>query len=210
MLKAFGKIAIVIDERGVIFQYAALYLEIVDAAGERIGKRFENKERKRLAIIVLALEAVAFAAGLFEADLGVLIRVREYVGEESEQAGGADIVQRGSHQDGEDFFGDDGFANSGDEIVDGDSAFAEKFLHHFVVAFSDHFNKFFVSFLGVISKSGGKLFDGRVFIPLRGVDVRFFGHEIKDAAESFFAAAWALQGGHLAGGNPPEPFPRAV
>src|SRR2546422_5891378 len=100
MLKAFGKIAIVIDKRGVIFQYAALYLEIVDAAGERIGKRFEDKERKRLAIIVLALEAVAFAAGLFEVDLGVLCRGRGYGGEERGQAGGGRILECGSARDG--------------------------------------------------------------------------------------------------------------
>jgi len=42
-----------------------------------------------------------------------------------------------------------------DEIVDGDGAFAEKLFHHFVVAFGDHFNKFLVSFLSVISESAG-------------------------------------------------------
>ncbi len=193
MLETFRKVAIVIDKRGVIFQYAAFYLEVVYAAGERIGKRFENKEGKRLAVIVLALDAVTFAAGIFEADLGVLIRVRENVSKKSEQAGGADIVQRGSHQHGKDFFSDDGFADGGDEIVDGNGAFAEKLFHHFVVAFGDHFNKFFVGFLGVISKGSGDFFNGRFSITAGSVEVRFHGHEINDAAESFFAPYGHLQ-----------------
>src|SRR5260370_30161351 len=173
MMEAFRKVAIVIDERGIVFQYAALYLEVVDAARERIGKSFEDKDGKRLAVMVLALDAIAFAAGVFEADLGVLIGVRENVSKKSEQAGGADIVQRGGHQDGEDFFGHDGFANGRDEVVDGDSAFAEKFLHHFVVAFGDHFNKFFVSFLSVISKSGGGFLGPRLAAPRAGVGSPF-------------------------------------
>src|SRR5260370_36304132 len=156
-----------------MFQQASIYLEVLDAARESIGKSFEDKDGKRLAVIVLARKAVALAAGVFEADLGVLIGVRENVSKKSEQAGGADIVQRGGHQDGEDFFGHDGFANGRDEVVDGDSAFAEKFLHHFVVAFGDHFNKFFVSFLSVISKSGGDFLDRRLAVtPGRG-GVRF-------------------------------------
>src|SRR3989442_4117721 len=88
MLETFGKVAIVIDERSVVFQHAALYLEVVDAARERIGKRLEYKEGKRLAVIVLALEAVALAAGVFETDLGVLIGVRENVSQKGEQACG--------------------------------------------------------------------------------------------------------------------------
>src|SRR5260370_32675308 len=160
-----------------MFQQAALSLEVVDAARERIGKSFEDKDGKRLAVIVLALKAVALAAGVFEADLGVLIGVRENVSKKSEQAGGADIVQCGGHQDGEDFFGHDGFANGRDEVVGGDSAFAEKFLHHFVVAFGDHFNKFFVSFLSVISKSGGEFLDRRVAGTVGGRDVSMLAPE---------------------------------
>src|SRR5260370_36815251 len=117
MLEAFRKVAIVIGERGVILQYTAFYLEIVDAAREKIGKRFEDKEGEGLAVVVLALEAVALAAGLPEANLGVLIGMRESVGEESEQAGGADVMERGCHQDGKDFLGDDSAANGGDEVV---------------------------------------------------------------------------------------------
>src|SRR5712692_7918689 len=97
MLEAFRKVAIVIRKRGVIFQHPALYLEIVDAAGEKIGKRFEDKQGKRLAVIVLPFDAVALAAGLLEADLGVLIGMREGVRQKSEQAGGSDVVERGSH-----------------------------------------------------------------------------------------------------------------
>src|SRR5260370_11136518 len=82
MLEAFGKVAIVIGERGVIFQDAALHFEVVDTSRERIGQRFEDKEGERLAIVILALDAVALAAGLLEADLGVLIGMGKCVGEE--------------------------------------------------------------------------------------------------------------------------------
>src|SRR5258708_16401003 len=74
MLEAFRKVAIVIDERGVVFQHAALYLEVVDAARERIGKSCEDKDGKRLAVLVLALKAGALCARAFETDLGVVIR----------------------------------------------------------------------------------------------------------------------------------------
>src|SRR5260370_3463158 len=64
MLEAFRNVAIVIGESRVIFQDSALHLEVVDAAGERIGKRLEHKEGERLAVVVLAIEAIALAAGV--------------------------------------------------------------------------------------------------------------------------------------------------
>src|SRR5260370_41376164 len=98
-------------------------------------------------VVVVGVEGVGVVGGLPEANLGVLIGMRESVGEESEQAGGADVMERGCHQDGKDFLGDDSAANGGDEVVNGNGAFAEKLLHHFVVAFGDHLDEFFVSFL---------------------------------------------------------------
>ena len=53
VLEALGQTAIVIQEGGVIFQHAAHHFEIVDAAGEGIGERFENEKRKRLGIVEL-------------------------------------------------------------------------------------------------------------------------------------------------------------
>src|SRR5216683_2569243 len=43
MLEALRKVAIVIRESGVIFQDTALYLEIIDAAGERVGSVLKTK-----------------------------------------------------------------------------------------------------------------------------------------------------------------------
>src|SRR5260370_39235570 len=106
MLEAFRKVAIVIRKRGVIFQYPALYLEIVDAARERVGKRLEDKEGKWLAVIVLPFDTVALAASFLEAHLRVLIGMREGVGKKGEQAGGSAAVERGRHQHGEEFLGD--------------------------------------------------------------------------------------------------------
>src|SRR6266851_1420728 len=210
MLKALQNVAIVIGESGVIFQDSALHLEVVDAAGERIGKRFEDEEGERLAVVVLAIEAIALAAGVFEAYLGVLIRVGESVSKKSEQAGGADVAKRGSHQDGKDFFRDDGFADGGDEVVDGNGAFAEKLLHHFVVAFSDHFDEFFVSFLGVAGQGGGDLFDGGFAVAIGMVEVCFHGHQIDDAPETSFGADWQLERDDVAAENLFERFHGAL
>src|SRR5712664_144085 len=210
MLKAFRNVAIVIGESGVIFQDSALHLEVVDAAGERIGKRFEDEEGERLAVVVLAIEAIALAAGVFEAYLGVLIRVGESVSKKSEQAGGADVAKRGSHQDGKDFFGDDGFADGGDEVVDGNGAFAEKLLHHFVVAFSDHFDEFFVRFLGVAGQGGGNFFDGGFAVTIGMVEVGFHGHQINDAAETSFRADRQLERDDVAAENLFERFHGAL
>ena len=81
MLEAFRKVAVVIDERGVVFQYSALHLEIVDAARERISQRLENEEGQGLAVVVFAFDAVALAPGLLEADLRVLIGMGERIRE---------------------------------------------------------------------------------------------------------------------------------
>src|SRR5437879_2251659 len=142
MLERFGNVAVVIDKRGVVFQHAALHLEIVDAAREGVCQRLENKERQRLTVIILALDAVAIPASLLEADLGMLIGVRERIHEKSEQASRADVVDRGRHQNRKDLFGYDGFANRRNMVMDGNRAFAEKLLHTFVVSFSDPFNEF--------------------------------------------------------------------
>ena len=86
VLEALWDAAIVIVERGIIFQHAALYLEIVDAARECISESLENEERKRLAVIVLAFNTVAFAIRILVSDLRMLIGVRESVGKKSKQA----------------------------------------------------------------------------------------------------------------------------
>ena len=77
VLKTFRNIAIEIEKRGVVFKDTALDLEIVDAAGEGIGKSLENEEGKRLRVIVLAVDAIALAGGFLEAGLRVLVRMRE-------------------------------------------------------------------------------------------------------------------------------------
>ena len=103
VLEALRQIAIVIHQRGVIFQHAAHHFEIVDASGERIGQRFENEERKRLRIVKLVRDGVAFAGGILVRDDGMLIGMRENIGDERKQADASDIVQRRGHQYGNDF-----------------------------------------------------------------------------------------------------------
>ncbi len=82
VLKAFRQAAVVVHQRGVILQHAAFYFEIVDSSRKGIGKSLEDEKRKRLAIVVFPLDAVTLAFGLFEADLRVLIGMREDIGDE--------------------------------------------------------------------------------------------------------------------------------
>src|SRR5712691_7665847 len=65
VLKTLGKIAVVVEKGCIVFQNAAFHFEIVDAAGERIGKRLEDEEREWLAVVVFALDAGVFATGIF-------------------------------------------------------------------------------------------------------------------------------------------------
>jgi len=201
MLEAFRNVAIVIGKCGVIFQDSALNLEVVDTAGERICKRFEDKEGERLGVVVLALEAVALPPGSLNPTWACSSGCGKSVGKKSEQAGGTDVAERGSHQDGEDFLGDDGFADGGDEVVDGNGAFAEKLFHHFVVAFGDHFDEFFVSFLGVACESRGNLFDGGFAVAIGSVEVCFHGHQVDDATETSFRADRQLESDDVAAEN---------
>src|SRR5215813_12976410 len=68
----------------VVFQHAAFHFEIVDAARKRVGQRLEYKERKRLAVIIFALDTIALAAHFLESFLRVLIGMRKHIGEERE------------------------------------------------------------------------------------------------------------------------------
>src|SRR5712664_2633856 len=100
MLEALLDAAVVIVERGIVFQHAALYFEIVDAARKRIGDGFENEKRKRLAVVILAFDTVAFAIGILVSDLRMLIGMRKGVGKKREQPGRTEAEQRAHHQAG--------------------------------------------------------------------------------------------------------------
>ena len=97
VLQALWCVAIVVLKRGIVLEDAAFHLEVVDAPGERIGEGLEHKERNRLAVVVLAFDAIALSAGIFVADLRMLVGMRKRIGQKGEQAGGGDVVRRGSH-----------------------------------------------------------------------------------------------------------------
>ena len=63
VLEALGRALAEIRDGGVVLQDAAFHLEIVDAAGEGIRKGFEDKDRKRLGVVVFALDPSPFPAG---------------------------------------------------------------------------------------------------------------------------------------------------
>ena len=77
--------------------------------------------------------------------------------------------------------------------MDGDGAFAEELLHHFVVAFGDHFDDLFVGFLGFIDERVGNFLDLGFAVAIGGVEVRFHGDQIDDPAEAAFGADGQLE-----------------
>ena len=210
VLKALGNVAIEIVEGGVVFEDAAFHLEIVDAAGEGVSEGFESEDRERLGVVVFAIDAVALGSGFLEAELGVLIGMGEYIGEEGEQAGAADVAGRGNHKDRHNFFRDDGFTDGWDQVLDRNGAFAEKLLHHFVVALGDHFDQALVSFFGFVFQGVGNIFDGGLAVAVGRVHVGFHGDEIDHAAETFFGADGHLERDDGAAKNLDEGFEGAL
>jgi len=94
--------------------------------------------------------------------------------------------------------------------VDGNGAFAEKLFHHFVVAFGDHLDEFFVSFFGVAGKGAGNLFDGWFAVAIGIVKVCFSWHQIDDATETSFRADGQLESDDVAAENLLERFHGAL
>ena len=119
--------------------------------------------------------------------------MREYIREEGEQAGAAHVARGRNHQHGNNLFRDDGLANRGNQIFDGNRTFAEKFLHHFVVALGDHLDEFFVRFLGFVHQRVGNMVNGGFAIAIRRVEMRFHGHQVDNSAKSLLASDRHLQ-----------------
>jgi len=107
------------------------------------------------------------------------------------------------------FFRDDGFTNGRNQVLDGNGAFAEKFLHHLVVAFGDHFDEPFVSLFRFIFQRIRNIFDGGLAITVGRIHVGFHGDEIDHAAEAFFRTDGHLEGDNGATENLDEGFERA-
>ncbi len=170
----------------------------------------KTKTRDGLVVVVFALDAIAFACRLVEADLRMLVGMREAIGDKGEQAGGSDVVQRGDHQYGENLFGDDGFAHAGNQVLNRDRAFAEKFIHQFVIAFGDHLDEFFVRFFCFVSERGGNFLDRRLAFAIGLVHVRFHADEIDDAAEAALGADRQLQSDDVAAEHLLKRFHRAL
>ena len=201
VLKAFRGAAVVIQQRRVIFQNTALHLEIVDSPREGIGQRLENEDRKRLAIVVFAVHLVALASGLPEANLGMLIRMREDIGQKCQQARGPHVAQRGNHQDRKNFLRHNRLAHTGNQILDRDCAFPEEFLHQIVVAFRNHLHQLLVRFLGLVRQR---------CVAVGLIDVRLHRHQIDHAAKTLFCADRQLQRHYVAPKDRLQRFHRAL
>src|SRR5437667_4797408 len=117
----------------------------------------------------------------------------KHVGKKCEQAAIADIVGGGDHQYRNNFFGDDCFAYTRDQVLNRNCAFAEEFLHQLIVAFGYKFDQFFVSFLCVFGKRGGNFFNLWLSIAIRSVEVSLHRNEIDHAAKSTFCSDRQLQ-----------------
>ena len=173
VLEPFGGRAVEIHERGVVLQNAAHHLEVADAPRERVGQRPEDEDRKRRGIGHLALGHVPFSGGLLMAAGLARSRMGKNVHDEIQQAGAADILQRGSAQYRKDALGLDGYAQSGNQVFHRQRALLEKLFHQFVVALGDHLHQLLVRFLRGVSQIGGDLLDGGLAVAAGLIHVRF-------------------------------------
>src|ERR1041385_8965006 len=120
VLKTLTGCAVVVEQHRVIFQDAALHLEVIDSAREWVGQRFENEQWQRLGIVVFALNPVALSLRLPKANLRMLVGMWKHIGQERKQTRCAYIAQSGHHQHGEDLLRNNRFAHAGNQILYGD------------------------------------------------------------------------------------------
>src|SRR5438034_7048970 len=122
--------------------------------------------------------------------------MRKNVGKKCEQAAVANIVSGRNHQYRNNFFSDDCFAYTGDQVPNRNCAFAEEFFHQLVIAFGHKFDQFFVSFLCIFGERGGNFFNLWFSIAIGSVEVCLHRNEIDHAAKSAFRTDRQLQRDH--------------
>ena len=89
-------------------------------------------------------------------------------------------------------------------------AFLEKFLHQRVVALGDHFHERFVCDLGRVRQIRGNLFDPRLAVAVRRVDMRLHGDQVDRAAKRFLRSDGQLQRHDVAAEHACDGFHGAV
>src|ERR1700735_993078 len=108
MLQTLRRTAVEIVECGIVFQYSGHDFEIRNAAGEWIREGLEDKDGDRFGINNLALDRVAFVIRRpVTGDFSANSRRGENLSKEIQNSVTADVMQRGTEQDGENSLGQD-------------------------------------------------------------------------------------------------------
>jgi len=121
---------------------------------------------------------------------------------ESEQAGGADVAERGSHQDGEDFLGDNGFADGGNKVRGWEWCLPRK--NSSIISSSPRrsFRRVFRELsLASAGESRGNLFDGGFAVAIGSVECAFMATKVDNATETPFRADRQLESDDVAAEN---------
>ena len=134
----------------------------------------------------------------------------ENIAEEIQDRVGADIMQGGAEQHGENALGEHSLAQAFFQIVDGKRSFVKKFLHQGVIAFGDEFHERFVGCFRFFREIGGNFFNFGFAVTVGRVHQRFHGDEINHAAEAFLGADGQLDGNNTAAENVLQRVERAL
>src|SRR6185437_3724347 len=115
--------------------------------------------------------------------------------DEVEKMVGGDVGAAAREEDGEDTVFADGFMERGDEVVFGDGALFEEFLHQLVLAFGDELHQGLVGGLGLGSQVGGHFAALAATVSIRRVEVGSHGYKIDHPVKALGIGDWELDGG---------------
>ena len=104
----------------------------------------------------------------------------------------------------------DGFVQRGDQVFFGDGTGFEELFHQLVFALGDEFDKFFMSFFGLVGHVGRDGAFLTLTVAAHFVGVGFHADEIDDAAKTFLAADGKLEWGDGASESVDQRFEDAV
>ena len=134
----------------------------------------------------------------------------EIVGQQIEQRGTADIVQRGGQHDRIDALGLERLAQALPQVFDRQRALLEEFFHQRVIALGDHFHQRFVRGLGGLGQILGNLLDLRLAVAVGRVDMRFHRDQVDHPAKRFLRANRQLQRHDVAAEHARDGLQRAI
>ena len=195
VLQAFGRLPVVIQQRGVVLEVPRHHLEIADPPGEGVGQCLENEQGNRLVVRHAPLDFLPLPVRFAEADGGAaLARMRNRLGQEIQDRFAADVVQPARGQHRKQPVLTHRFAQSLLQVLDGQRSLLEKLLHQRVVALGHHLHQLLVPFARRVGEFGGDLLHLRAAVAVGLVEMGLHRHQVHHAAEALFRADRQMHG----------------